>query len=537
MRNKLALTLAGTVFGAVLFVQSPALVASSFPGAEGFGTDTPGGRGGVVYEVTTLNDSGPGSLRACVDASGPRICVFRTGGMVELRSALVVSNPYITIAGQTASGGGIALRNTPSVSSGSPSLYIKTHDIIVRYLSFRPGPGALNASDGDATLIANNKSPSVYNIVIDHCSFSWAIDEVLSTWYDSHDITIQWSIVAEGLDCSTHEKGCHSKGALLGGYANGAGDGAYAAKNISFHHNLMAHNGERNPMIKTGGLVDVVNNVSYDPYWVFSYVYMRSQSPVTANYVANYFKYGPSSDRNKYEIKAYDEGGVGAEVYVEGNIGPHRASCSEAEDLAVDPSLRAVSEPGTVDPNTKAHLVTRRFPAPPVTTYVAFDTTKGTDAYREVLAEAGNSQGLSAVGEFYMRRDAVDKRIVEEVRRGEGRIIDAPGSSSCLGACRGMSYILSAGDYTKYGISDPLDADGWPVLAAGSPTADSDHDGMPDNWEILHGLNPNDASDANLDPDGDGYSNLEEYLNGTDPSSASGNTRPAPPTGLHKLNG
>jgi hypothetical protein len=391
---------------------------------------------------------------------------------------------------------------------------VKTHDVVIRYIAARPGPGGKN----HAIEIAYN-GVALYNIVIDHCSLSWATDEVFTTWYGTRDVTIQWSIISEGLDCSTHSKGCHGKGALLGGYKDneaGSGSGAY---NLSFHQNLLAHNGERNPMIKTGGLVDVVNNVLYNPFGVFSYIYYTSPKLVKVNYIANYFKYGPNSTRRKYEIKAYDEGGAGAEYYVEGNIGPHRTSNGQAQDSVVDPSFKTVANPDTTGSPT-AHIVTTRWKAPAITTHSAFDTKQSTDAYREVLAKSGNYQGLNCRGNWYPRRDAVDKRVVEEVKAGGGKVIDAPGLSTCVGICRGAGYVLTTGDYTKYGINDPLDADGWPVIASGTACVDSDHDGMPDEWEILHGFNPNDSSDANQDFDGDGYTNLEEYLNGSDPKLA-----------------
>ncbi len=255
----------------------------AFPGAEGFGANALGGRGGDVIEVTNLNDDGPGSLRAAINSEGPRIVVFRTGGTIELQSTLEIINPFITIAGQTAPGGGITLKNR---SSSKGTLFVRTHDVVIRNLRSRPGPPAERSSNGDAIEILG---PDAYNIIIDHCSFSWAIDEVVSTWYAAHNITIQWSIIAEGLNCSKHEKGCHSMGMLLGSEGSG---------NISIHHNLFAHNHQRNPFIKTSGLVDVVNNVIYNP-WGTPSVATDDFGEVQVNYIANYFKRGADTASGK----------------------------------------------------------------------------------------------------------------------------------------------------------------------------------------------------------------------------------------------
>ena len=447
--------------------QAAAGTTPAFPGAEGFGAYSLGGRGGKVYEVTTLKDSGAGSLRACVEASGPRLCVFRTGGVIELSSPLTISNPYITIAGQTAPGGGITLKKT----SGGDALLIKTHDVILRYITSRPGAGGENHA---AQAAANGVH--LYNIIIDHCSFSWGTDEVLETWYKVYDTSIQWSIVSEGLDCSTHSKGCHSKGLMVGGYADSEDKDALGSEDISVHHNLFAHNGERNPLVQTSGLVDVVNNVVYNPFGTFMYLYMKSNSIVPVNYVGNYYKYGPNTSSGKYEIKTYDDGGLGADVYVEGNIGPHRSSDSLAQNLVVESSSRV-------------YLTTVRHNAPAVT------TTSAVEAYRQVLAAAGNSAAVSCDGTWVSRRDAIDTRVVGDVFNGTGRIID-----------------------------DPSQVGGWLSIAAGAPCADSDHDGMPDGWEAKFGLDPQNPTDGPGDLDGDGYTNVEEYINAGDPGSGAAAT-------------
>jgi pectate lyase len=242
----------------------------AFPGAEGFGSVTLGGRGGRVIEVTNLNDAGPESLRAAIDAEGPRIVVFRLAGTIDLESSLLVIHPYITIAGQTSPGKGITLR--PISSAVEALLLIETHDVVIRFLNLRAGP----PSAGDAMMIQASDAHDTSNVVIDHNSMSWAVGRNLATWYDVHDISIQWNIFSEGLNCSIHPKGCHSKGVLLGGYASDENKNKPGANNISFHHNLMAHNGERNPYISASG-VDFVNNVAYNPLGTFSHIDMIYQ--------------------------------------------------------------------------------------------------------------------------------------------------------------------------------------------------------------------------------------------------------------------
>jgi len=416
----------------------------AFPSAEGFGANSIGGHGGRVIEVTNLNNSGPGSLRAAIEANGPRIVVFRIGGTIELQSGMNLTNPFITIAGQTAPGGGITLKN--AISNRYTPITIWTHDVIIRYIRSRPGASRDPASALDAIQMVYENA---YNIILDHCSFSWSTDEVASTWGSARDITIQWCIIAEGLNDSTNKKGPHSCGLILGS------DGAHS---ISVHHNLLAHHSDRSPRIKTGGLVDFVNNVIYNPgaqAGLFS-------AGSLINYVGNYVVAG--ADTDTYEVKAY------APTYVLGNIGPHRPTNDLPESFIVRSDLRY-------------NLVDTRFDAPAVITQSALL------AHDYILADAGANAGIDCTGVFYERRDTVDARIVNDVINGTGSIID-----------------------------DPSEVGGWPALAAGTPCTDADHDGMPDEWENIHGFDPNDDADGPADTDGDGYTNIEEYLNGTEPN-------------------
>ena len=450
---------------------SSALALTAFPGAEGFGAETVGGRRGKVYEVTNLKDSGTGSFRAAIEASGPRIVVFRTGGIIKLNANLVIKNPYITIAGQTAPGGGITLKGG--------ELLVVTHDVIIRYITVRRGPGGSNHALG----IYSNGSSNLYNIMIDHCSLSWGTDSVSETWYGPHAVTWQWTIFSEALDCSTHPKGCHSKGVMLGGY-KASESGGFGSYNLSLHHNLIAHVGERSPMVKSSGLADIVNNVQYNNYWTHSHVYMTSKhGTIPVNFVNNYFKKGPDSNTSQ-ALGVVDEGGSACSIYWSGNISYRRTNDSMSQ---------------TVDVKSSAlpYITTTHHPVSmPVTTTSAFE------AYDQVLADSGNNKGLNCDGTFFSRRDAIDQRVANDVKQGTGRIID-----------------------------DPSDVGGWPSIAEGIGCADSDHDGMPDEWENLHGLNPNDSSDNIQDSNNDGYTNIEEYLNGTK-SGAPGISIPEPPKGL-----
>jgi pectate lyase len=439
------------------------LPVPAFPGSEGFGSSTKGGRGGEVIEVTNLNDSGPGSLRAAIEAQGPRIIVFQVAGTIELKSSLVIDNPFITIAGQTSPGNGITLRD---VSAEVESLIqVQTHDVIIRFLTLRAGP----PSAGDAMEILSSGAHDTYNVIIDHDSMSWAVNRDLATWYDIHDTTIEWNIFSEGLNCSIHPKGCHSKGVLIGGYASDENKDKPGAYNITLHHNLMAHNGERNPYIEAAGVIDVVNNVAYNPFGTFSHIDMVDQlAQDFVNYVGNYFKPGPNTEL-KYGIRVLNPGALGAGIFVRGNIGPQRWKDDQPEIDIVDPDARqfVVSEPFFAE---------------------TVKETTAILAYDQVLEDAGANKGLNCDGTFFWRRDAIDTRIVDDVKNGTGKIID-----------------------------DPSEVGGWLTIASATACADTDHDGMPDAWEQQYGFDPNDPSDASKVSNGNRYTNIEEFLNGTNP--------------------
>ena len=412
----------------------------AFPGAEGFGATTPGGRGGKVIPVTNLSDDGPGSLRVACEAEGPRIVVFRVSGLITLTRKLVIKNPYITIAGQTAPGDGICLRNFTFV--------IATHDVVVRYLRSRLGDLTVQEDDS-MTLAAGAK-----NVIVDHCSATWSIDENLSLAGDVSNVTVQWCLIAEGLNHSKHSKGAHGYGSLS--RANGP---------VTWHHNLWAHNASRNPRLGDNygrapyPTFDVRNNVIYDYGEIASGL---TQGVLKVNYVGNYIRPGPSS---KATVPIRVGGPSDLSFFIKDNI-------FEANDVLTADNSKFF-DPVMIDGKRQVHILNRPFEVP------AVRTTNAIAALEAVLATAGAS---------LPKRDSVDTQIVAEVRAHRGSIID---SQQQIG--------------------------GWPELVSSQAPQDSDGDGMPDEWERRYGLNPLDPSDGNLDKDHDGYLNTEEFLNGTDP--------------------
>jgi pectate lyase len=425
-----------------------ATTLAAFPGAEGFGAGTVGGRGGKVYRVTNLSDSGSGSLRACAEAARPRICVFRTGGTIRLTSQLDIEDPYLTIAGQTAPGGGITLRLSPRYPKAT--VKIETHDVIIRGIRVRTGASRRSSSQRRGVTIEG----AAYNVIIDHVSVSWATDTNINITDGARDITVQWSIISEALSHSTHPEGEHSKGISISGKQFTTSE---QTASISLHHNLLAHNVDRNPRNASWGLVDLINNVIYN--WGLSASQVAdTQTKASLNAVNNFYRTGPDSTL-EFGVNADTEEGRGVEIYVSGNIGPSRTNDSQPQENVVKPTDRQ-------------WIIPTRFGAPPVT------TTSAIDAYDQVLANAGARIP-------YL--DPVDRRVIDHTQNSTGGIIDRPS-----------------------------EVGGWPRLARGTPRVDRDHDGMPNRWERARGLNPN-RNDSALDKDGDGYTNIEEYVNGLIP--------------------
>lgn len=469
----------------------------AFPGAEGGGMYTMGGRGGKVITVTNLNDSGPGSFREACETGGARIIVFNVSGIIKLSKPIIVRAPYITIAGQTAPGNGVCI--------AGESFWVDTHDVIVRHMRFRRGETKVHHRDDS---FGGNP---VGNIMIDHCSCTWGLDENISFYrhmYDSSEgqyksvddklptvnVTIQNTISAKALDTYNH-----AFGSTLGG------------ENCAFVRNLWASNSGRNPSIGWNGIFNFVNNVVYN--WVHR---SSDGGDYTAmfNMINNYYKPGPAtpkttnvghrilkpeSGRSKLDHKVYGR------VYADGNV------------MEGFPEITKDNWNGGIQieeqNNTDGHTDYMRSNEPFVMPYM-----------RIMSANQAYDYVLKNVGANIPCRDLVDERIVEEVRTNipyyEKKIPkDAYGDVSGLGEKSRdedghFKYRRLAKDSYKIGIiTDIRQMGGYPVYK-GEKYIDTDGDGMPDEWEKANGLNPNDPSDANGDCTGDGYTNIEKYING-----------------------
>ena len=436
----------------------------AFPTAEGYGKYTVGGRGGKVYEVTNLNDSGEGSLRAAVEAEGPRTVVFRVSGTIDLKRALSIKNPYITIAGQTAPGDGICIKRYP--------LNIGADEVIIRYIRVRLGNETGN--DTDAISCRYRK-----NIILDHVSASWSIDETMSV-YHCENVTIQWCMITESLFNSNHVKGSHGFGGIWG------------SNNSSYHHNLIAHHSSRNVRWASGGgNNDYRNNVLYNWGYNSSYGGEKQQvgnpkfSSFKINFVSNYYKPGPATLAGEMSYRIVNPSYRGENDYGMWYVANNVVEGNE--------KVSADNWNGGVQPKGGEKMLKKfRLDAP--WNSMKINEQSPEEAYKTVLANAGCT---------LPKRDVIDNRIVDEVRNG-------------YATYEGASYkkLKKVKDASKKtGIIDSQeDVGGWPLLKSAPAPADSDHDGMPDEWEKKNGLNPNDPADGNTVNE-DGYTNLEKYLN------------------------
>jgi len=435
----------------------------AFPGAEGFGRYTTGGRGGKVIVVNTLADDGPGSLRKAVTAKGPRIVVFAVSGTIHLQSKLEIKGD-VTIAGQTAPGDGICLADYPVGLNGD--------NIIVRYMRFRMGDknqnkGMVDGGGSDDAFGGTRRR----NIIIDHCSMSWSTDEVFSV-YNGDSTTLQWNLISEPLNYSYHfETGDkdferHGYGAIWGG------------KHTSAHHNLFAHCNSRNP--RFDGIrnipeenVDFRNNVIYN--WGGNNAYAGEGG--NYNIVNNYYRSGPETKKNvMYQVAnpwSKQPKIPYGKWFVDGNYvdGSHEVSSNNwqgvrlGEKNADDPALAKATAPFAIVP-------------------VATQPAK--EAFELVLKSVGCSSP---------NRDTLDERIINDVKHRKGRFIDVQG-----GYPHGTPYEATV--------------NAWPALRSLPPLADKDQDGMPDVWETANKLNPNDAEDAGACTIDKNYTNVEVYING-----------------------
>lgn len=368
---------------------------TAFPGAEGFGQTATGGRGGRIIQVTTLDDSGTGSLRACIDATGPRVCVFRVGGVIRFTTERpIIRNGDLTIAGQTAPGGGILLTHAGGDTGLTPLVIKNTSNVIVRHVRVRTDRRGTERASNSGIIIENSSK-----VILDHVSTSWAIDENVGGYAQNNDITISSSIFAEGIPR-------HDKCALLSSDPR-------EPQRLSFIRNLCAHNGDRNPDInfKPGSCVEIINNVLYNGVVEFAEVW-ESYGGTPVNIVGNYFKAGPNTKPVAAAITLQTVESKGkARAYVLDNY--------------LDGVLRAQS------PNAVPIL------SPDPVCPLASSVLPAATAYTNVLAGSGA-----------FPRDTVDSRVVEEVRARSGEIRTDPGILPVL--AKGTPYP----DADKDGMSD-----------------------------------------------------------------------------------
>lgn len=456
----------------------------AFPGAEGGGAYSFGGRGGKVITVTSLADSGPGTLREACETGGARIIVFNVAGIIRINTPIIVRAPYITIAGQTAPGDGICI--------AGESFWVNTHDVVIRHVRFRRGE--TDVTRRDDTFGGN----PVGNIMIDHCSTSWGLDENISFYrhmFDPQDgskelklptvnVTIQNTISAQALDTYNH-----AFGSTLGG------------ENCTFMRNLWANNAGRNPSIGWNGVFNFANNVLYN--WVHRSVDGGDYTALY-NIINNYYKPGPLTPKDSpigYRMVKPESGRsklgyrVYGRVYCNGNI-------MEGNDAVTKDNWNGgvqVEDLGNAGQYMDSMRWNQPFPMP------AFPIMNAKDAYEFVLKNAGAN---------IPKRDIVDERIIEQVRTGK---VHYEKSADTIDFYQFKYRRLPKDSYKQGIITDIRQVGGYPEYK-GTPYIDTDKDGIPDAWEKKYGLNPNDPSDAVKDKNGDGYTNIEKYIHGIDPN-------------------
>ena len=442
-----------------LFIVFISLSASAqtpaFPGAEGAGMFTTGGRGGKVLYVTSLEDNDSvGTLRWAIRKKGPRTILFNVSGIIQLKSPLFINNGDVTIAGQSAPGDGICISNHETI--------ISADNVIVRYLRFRLGDGAKEAIDAFS-------GKSQKNIIIDHCSMSWSVDEC-SSFYDNENFTMQWCLIAESLRNSAHVKGEHGYGGIWGG------------KNVTFHHNLLVSHDSRNPRFCGSRYsnqselekVDFRNNVIYN--WGANNAYAAEGG--SYNLVNNYYKPGPASKTNKYFINPYaDDGknhqpaGIFGRFYLKGNVMEGNRAITKNNVSGVKMGSNFAEFAPNVTLNELISNTEFSIPKP--------KTQSAKKAYQSVLKSAGCS----------LVRDVLDMRYVNETRTGTFTFKGSKGSSNGL-------------------IDSQNDVGGWPVYNSLPAPPDTDGDGIPDGW-----LEKRYPGKKSTDLNKNGYTYLEVYLN------------------------
>jgi hypothetical protein len=450
----------------------------AFPGAEGGGAFTTGGRGGRVIVVTNLNDYGPGSLRDACEQGGARIIVFNVAGIIKLSQPISIRAPYVTIEGQSAPGDGVCI--------AGESVWVDTHDVVIRFMRFRRG--ATDVTRRDDGLGGN----PVGNIILDHVSGSWGLDEVMSMYRHVYDrsgkalklptvnITMQNCMFAEALDTYNH-----AFGSTIGGH------------NSTFMRNLWANNIARNPSVGMDGDFNFANNVIFN-WWNRSADGGDNKS--LFNFINNYYKPGPITPLDKpiaYRILKPESGrdksnkNLFGRVYANGNIIEGNEKVTKNNwDGGIQ--IAEMPDAGRYTDSIRSN---EPFPMPKITL---------------VSAQEAHDYVLENVGAFLPKRDAVDTRIIGEVKTG--KIVYVAGTDNQNGS-KWVKHRLPDDSYKQGIITDVSQVGGYPEYK-GTPYKDSDNDGMPDEYETKHGLNPKNAADASaMAKDGSGYTNIEVYLN------------------------
>ena len=447
----------------------------AFPGAEGAGALALGGRGGQVCRVKNLNDSGPGSFRDCVDRAGPRTVIFDVGGTIKLKSRLTISNPYITIAGQTAPGGGIQIKADKEDTGWNPDFFIRTHDVVIRHLRFRRG--YLGGDDKNDNISITD---GARDVVLDHLSVFWGSNQNLGVrgWTSNPDdvprnITVQNSIFTEMLDGRVAMLIDHNTHLIH-------------ATDIDFHNNLIANSSHRNPRLRTGR-GRFINNIVYNwTSWA-----TRAEGGVHWDFISNLWKPGPApkgSRANPELMFSMREGTSGIqerdpELYVEGNRGILSGMSPDTNNW---PYTREYGAGQNDPPKGPTPLAWRRYqPLPQVGIPI---TVKHVDDLEDYLLPIiGASKRLDCKGNWVPNRDAADRRAITE-------------------------YLNNQGALTKSGQGEEIYG-GHPVLASGVPCEDTSGDGIADEWAMANGLDAGDPSLGNTVHES-GYTYLELYLNG-----------------------
>ena len=439
-----------------------------------------GGRSGAVIEVTNLNDSGAGSLRACVTASGPRTCVFRVGGTINLLSRLYITSPFLTVAGQTAPGGGILLSGK---NMAATIVQLRAHDVVWRYTRMRKGVrcGAQSPTDECGAIFFAARDS--YNVILDHNSASWNEDESLTVYGGSRNFTFSYNIVAEGL-------GNHSTGFGVGGAAG--------QTDMDFHHNLTMNNSHRNPILG-GQTTRHVNNITYN-----TRLRLIQIDPVNGfgpsgnvDIIGNLFKKRPlnSSGSNPYEVTGLASTSRPVTIHLSLNKGYTQPNPTGDQWIMVR------RDAGQNGPDAGPAPTSWRRTTPLAKTAYPIIAEPVANIEGSILPIVGASRRLACDGSWVANRDSVDTRLINQYKTNTG-ISSVPSNEASVG--------------------------GFPSISGGTPCTDTDHDGMPDGWETARGLNPNNAADRNAIA-GSGYTNLEVYLAGTGSGTTSGTTPPPPP--------